>query len=39
MFATYIEREILKNDAGAIALQPVDIYKTINTSPDRPQKK
>lgn len=38
MFATYIEREILKADAGAIALKPVDIYAEINTSPDRPQK-
>lgn len=38
MFATYLEREILKQDAGAVNLEPVDIYKTINTSPQRPNK-
>jgi hypothetical protein len=39
MFATYLEREILKNEAGAVDLKPVDIYKTINTDPKRPNKK
>jgi len=39
MFATYLEREILQNDAGAVDLKPVDIYKTINTDPNRPNKK
>jgi hypothetical protein len=38
MFATYLEREILKQDAGAVRLEPVDIYKTINKSPHRPNK-
>ena len=39
MFATYLEREILKNDAGAVNLRPVDIYDTINKDPKRPNKK
>jgi len=39
MFATYLEREILQKDAGAADLRPVDIYKTINTDPKRPNKK
>lgn len=39
MFSTYLEREILKQDAGGADLRPVDIYKTINKDPKRPNKK
>ena len=39
MFSYYLEREILKADSGAANLRPVDIYKTINTDPNRPNKK
>lgn len=39
MFATYIESVILKADGGAARLQPVDIYRTINHDPNRPNKK
>ncbi len=39
MFATYLEREILKVEGGASQLKPVDIYDTINKSPKRPNLK
>jgi hypothetical protein len=38
MFATYLEREVLKQEAGAVDLNPTDIYKTINTGAERPVK-
>lgn len=37
MFSTNLEREILKSDNGAIALEPVDVYKTIDSSPKQAQ--
>jgi hypothetical protein len=38
MFASYLEREVLKQENGAIDLNPTDIYKTINASAERPVK-
>lgn len=39
MFATYLEQSVLKMSGGAESLRPVDIYKTINHDPKRPNKK
>ncbi len=36
MFAVYVEREILKHDAGAMSLEPTAIYKSVNSGSDRP---